>query len=143
MDEPRVNRRPRKVVLGRSIGIVRFVGCVTPCPEAGVRRQGRRILEGGHHTRPTPANAPRPGQYTNVIRRGLSGREARACCESGYPRFRIEHDHRTFPSCPFFHSFADQQPRLLSANSIHKHIRSSFSVFRQDSVTTIVIPEGF
>lgn len=25
---------------------------------SGVRRQGRRILEGGHHTRPAPANAP-------------------------------------------------------------------------------------
>lgn len=28
------------------------------CPETGVRRQGRRILEGGHHTRPAPPNAP-------------------------------------------------------------------------------------
>ncbi|KAF3424329.1 hypothetical protein E2986_13628 [Frieseomelitta varia] len=39
------------------IGVARFL-VLRRCPETGVRRQGRRILEGGHHTRPAPPNAP-------------------------------------------------------------------------------------
>lgn len=35
-----------------------FPGVTSVSRDCGVRRQGRRILEGGHHTRPAPPNAP-------------------------------------------------------------------------------------
>lgn len=46
-----------KTIEASRIGVARFL-VLRRCPETGVRRQGRRILEGGHHTRPAPPNAP-------------------------------------------------------------------------------------